>query len=345
MEDNRIYSVAGVDRPTHFYSETNYALLQLGTKYHNTISGAAVAMNKYVNREINSAHVDPTRTKDNRILIGTGSVDKDLKAYMEDVTLRKNNVVCREIILSASGFWFHNKTYKDIYKWADVNKKFVLETFGDNARLLILHLDEQVPHLHLIIIPKHKTVIRGKEYNTLSGHRYYGGRYKIIEMHNNYAKAMQKEFPDLKRGVEGRITPHTNIKKLYGLLTSGKDTDIEAMKVRANYVELLEIRFKALNKTIDKMKAQIDRYKQGNEILKENKLEIEAKLNSKEKEINIIESTLRHLVMLKKIDNTEVNEIKNYYTGIEENKISKEMQNKLNLLDIQIKDMERGHQI
>lgn len=72
----------------------------------------------------------------------------------------KAGVSAAEMILTAGADWFNAsypgwKENADLLKeWVDANLRFLDEKFGDMRVSAVLHLDEDAPHFHVLIIPK-----------------------------------------------------------------------------------------------------------------------------------------------------------------------------------------------
>ena len=136
-----------------------------------------------------SNHIDPARTKDNIILEGhatSGEVDDAVKTLMKSARVRrwqKNTVIAIEVVISLpdDSEISPKEYFSGAVSWA---KKF----FNVPIVSAVIHLDEQAPHCHVIMIP----IINGQ----LSGSKVTGNRDWVLSMHDDF---------------------HTNVAKKYGL--------------------------------------------------------------------------------------------------------------------------------
>ena len=188
---------------------TNYAVFLLGKKHKEFIS--IKGYEKHLKRLQDTPNADPIKTPNNIILTEEKgkTIVENIKEYISKCKLRKNNVIVRDLLVTASREYFMGDTEKT-FKWVDENMKFLREEFGENLRFAILHLDEETPHIHAIVCPRFTD---SKGVSILSNDRYFGGKFKLIEWQNKYAKAMEKL--GLTRGIEKSKAHHKDIKEFY----------------------------------------------------------------------------------------------------------------------------------
>ena len=104
-------------------------------------------------------NIDLERSNENAVLAGTGDVVEDVRTRLASVGLepKRGQVVAREILLTASSSFFaangHSGRAGDfdqerLAAWRDASMAFLREEFGPNLCTVVLHLDEEVPHLH-----------------------------------------------------------------------------------------------------------------------------------------------------------------------------------------------------
>lgn len=165
-------------------------------------------------REFDMPHVDKSQLKNNKILVSTGGLtfpeawkQKVLEAevkYNGSVKRRKNSVLGIEVITSFS----HEMIGKiDIEKWSEKNIQWLKDTFGeDNILSSVLHLDEETPHIHTMLVP-----IDDKGH--LNAKSYTGGRLVMANLHTSYASYM-KEF-GLVRGEKKSKAKKYDKEKFY----------------------------------------------------------------------------------------------------------------------------------
>lgn len=146
---------------------------------------------------------------------------KSLEYYRSN-EVRKNNVRGLEVFTTFSR---ESKEQIDIEKWKEENVKWLRsyfnknpEKYGDNLISVMYHGDEcGNVHCHAVVIPVDET---GK----LSAYKFIGGRAKLREMQDSYAKAM--EPLGLERGLKGSSARHQDITKFYAKLNEKMDVPI-----------------------------------------------------------------------------------------------------------------------
>ena len=236
-----------------------YAVFNIGDKYKtiNSLGG----FQKHMERENEVANADSNI--ENEILIGDKNVVNNVKNYISDIKLRKNGVVARSLIMSASPDFFKGLSENDLQYWKDDNVKFLKNNFGDNCQYAILHKDEHCWHIHALIVPKFKNK---KGENILSNTRYFDGISKMRSWQDNYSNSMKERFKCLNRGIKYSKQKHLETKAWYAMV--GKklnENNHEQILAKARNSELLEIKIKSIQKTLEVYK----NYNGKNELLKD----------------------------------------------------------------------------
>ncbi len=141
-------------------------------------------------------------------------------------TIRKNAVLCVEMLLTASPEYFrpddpskagyyHPERLEDfqrtVHKWLD-------DQYGDRIVRAELHLDEATPHVHAYLVPLDE---RGK----LNCRGLFGGRQKLSKFQDSYAEAMSPL--GLERGIKGSRARHTQVKEYYAAVTKSPDLTLD----------------------------------------------------------------------------------------------------------------------
>jgi len=186
-------------------------------------------------------NIDGSRTHLNRLLVNSLGVDtskasdlqEKLTAYYNGlgVKTRPDNVLMMEFIVSASPEWFEKKTPEQVQKWANHQVAFFQNKFGDQLKIGILHLDEKTPHLHFMIGTEQKTVKRYKNQKgeffketwSLNADRY--NPKFLTDLHTEHAQ--HNKVLGLKRGVEGSMRKHVDLKEFYKLVNKALSTDYQ----------------------------------------------------------------------------------------------------------------------
>ncbi|MBO0555653.1 recombinase [Clostridium botulinum] len=277
------------------YRKTNnyyYAIFRIGKKYKTTDGTvkSTLAQIKTFQRHMEREMEVPNANRNicNEILIGNSDVYRSAWNYIQGIKLRKNNIVARELLLTASPNFFKGLSPMDLDKWKNVNINWLEENFGTNCIYATLHKDESTWHIHALIIPKFENK-RGKY--ILSNTRYFDGIEKLRGWQDNYANNMRTHFKSLNRGIKYSKAKHMEIKHFYSLINKNlNEKDIDQLASKAKNAELLNIKIKAIEKTLElyrqlnssnleekeniknnfkKLKKEIDQIKEDKELYKE----------------------------------------------------------------------------
>lgn len=176
-------------------------------------------------------NVDPSKTKNNIILLGTDNLKKDINDYILNNNLsvrNKTTIVANEFVLTASPeFFFNNadgtkKTRSEyetnLQDWVNTQLKYIQNNKYGVAVNAVLHLDESTPHIHFLSIPIHEQKLNNKA--------IWRGKNSYSKLIDDYVKVVQKDFPVLQRGVSNeertvKVT-HTTIKEYRDDIASNK---------------------------------------------------------------------------------------------------------------------------
>lgn len=154
-------------------------------------------------------------------------VIRSLKIQQTMGTVRKDAVRGFEVLLTFSK---EDVGKFSIDEWAKSNVEWLRKTFNppgmeytyqdagtgrtihkpvDNVKSVVLHMDENIPHLHAFIVPV-------DDHGRLNAKYYTGDRQKLIEVQNDYAKAMEPY--GLKRGAKHSVATHEQTSAYYNKL-------------------------------------------------------------------------------------------------------------------------------
>lgn len=136
--------------------------------------------------------------------------------YYKSHKIRKTNILGLEVFTTFSR---ESKEQIDIEQWKSDNVQWIREYFnaspekyGDNVISVMYHGDENGNvHCHAIVIPI-------GENGTLNANSFIGGRAKLRNLQDSYAKVMEKH--GLQRGLKGSSARHEDISKFYAKLNS-----------------------------------------------------------------------------------------------------------------------------
>ncbi|VEP15815.1 Plasmid recombination protein [Hyella patelloides LEGE 07179] len=146
-------------------------------------------------------------------------------------TIRKNAVLCVEMLLTASPEYFRPdepskagyyqpqrlEDFKGaVHQWLD-------EEYGDRIIRAELHLDEATPHIHAYLVPLDE---RGK----LNCRGLFGGREKLSKFQDSYAIALAPL--GLERGIKGSRAKHTSVKQYYAAVNKSPDLTLDKQTIQ-----------------------------------------------------------------------------------------------------------------
>lgn len=174
----------------------------------------------------------PDLFKYNTRPIGTNDLNHDIQARIESLNtkVRKNAVLAVEHLITSGvkAFNYHKgkdgQLYGDVKLWKsfeDNAMAWLSERYGkENIVNFTVHKDEQVPHIHAVVVP----VVDGK----LNCKALLGNRNKMRDMQTSIAEKMKSL--GFERGVEGSKATHTKLKRFYGNLKKGEELSKELAK-------------------------------------------------------------------------------------------------------------------
>jgi len=221
-----------------------YSIYRIGKKYKEMTS--VRNFEKHMERNMEVPNAD--KNIKNEILIGDKNINKNVNEYIKDVKLRKNSVIARELLMTASPDFFKGLMASDLEQWKNDNIKFLKDNFGDNCIYATLHKDEKTWHIHSLIVPKFKNK---KNDWVLSNSRYFDGIDKFRAWQDKYALSMRQHFKCLNRGVKYSKAKHITMKEYYSMLNKKlNENSQEQILAKAKNSELQEIKIKAIERTL-----------------------------------------------------------------------------------------------
>lgn len=154
------------------------------------------------------------------------SLETIVRDRIGDQTIRKNGVLCVEMLLTASPEYFRpddpsRAGYYEPEKLADFRASvhsWLDNEYGDRIVRAELHLDESTPHIHAYLVPLDE---RGK----LNCRGIFGGRQKLSQFQDSFANAMSPL--GLERGIRGSKAKHTKIQHYYAAINQSPDLNLD----------------------------------------------------------------------------------------------------------------------
>lgn len=247
----------------------------------------------------------------NKILVGSKNITEDAEEYLRDVKLRKNSVLGRDLLLTASPEFFKDIDTEIFERWIDKNVEWLKEEFGENLRYCCLHLDETSPHFSVLIIPKFWN--EKKQSYVLSNTRYFDGKSKMTKWQDRYSEAM-KDF-NLKRGIKHSQAKHIDIKTFYSLVNSElKEQDLNNLTAKAKHGELLNVKIKSLQKTLNIYKDFNKKTDVEKEQIKKENVNLFKKVKDIQKDKDIYKECIKTMSKLFDISKKDISEVLKYVT-------------------------------
>lgn len=167
-------------------------------------------------------NVHSARTPLNRFLVGTPSMQNDVKSFHAARAPRRrkgDETQYAHILLLASPEYFQNGNKpgeivsSKLENWVKASMEWAEKEFGDTLVHARLDLDEATPHIDLAVVPTYlKTTKRGKTTEWLSFRQVFGvvtdpkSKFSYEEWQDKYADAVAPL--GLKRGERGSKTRH-----------------------------------------------------------------------------------------------------------------------------------------
>lgn len=127
----------------------------------------------------------------------------------------RNTVLCREIVLSASPSYFRpgRESMGGVFEpdklkaWAVASLAWAKRQWPDQLASAVLHLDEMVPHLHLLVIPRVKSAAGVWKLNS----KALFDRERLRELQTGYGKALAPL--GIRRGEPGSQAVHSEVRQ------------------------------------------------------------------------------------------------------------------------------------
>lgn len=216
-----------------------YAIIRVA-KHHTagTIAGIGHHLDRTretPNADANRMHLN--RTWDGQRWVEWGDVPRVAGSHLDAVkvrlddfkarggTMQKNAVLVIEAIMTATPEAFVQPGF-DLDAWVNAQIEYLHQKFGAaNLVSAVLHMDEETPHVHALVVPEIQRVEkRGNKKTTkpqapkppkpaLAASQWVGSRALLSELQSDYAAAMARF--GLQRGKERSGARHTPVSEYY----------------------------------------------------------------------------------------------------------------------------------
>ena len=294
----------------------NFAIFRVGKKFKslNELKG----FERHTERKQYTPNADTNI--ENEVIIGSGNVAADVEKYIEGIKLRKNGVLARDLLLTTSPEWMKSADSSLREEWINKNIKWLKSQFGDNLIYCCCHNDEKTLHLHALIVPRFYDSKRDRF--TLSNRNYFNGAAVLSEWQDKYSKAME-DF-GLNRGLKWSKAKHTNIKVFYSLINKDlNEKDLESLTSKAKNGDLLNIKIKRLQKTLNSYKNFNKKTDQEKEQIRKQNIHLFNQVQEIKKDKDIYKECIRTMSELYKIPQNAIEKVIRY---VSEKSSSKEIE-------------------
>ena len=240
------------------------------------------------------------------------------KTYSQMLNKSKN-VVADELLFTATHKFFENMNKEDIIDWANTCMDFVYKDLGYTKSQVLhatIHLDEETPHLHCVVVPLVKKYDKrtNTERYTISKKQYIKDKYHLSELQDKYHKRLTEKGYDLERGIKGSNAKHQKTKELK-----------KTTRYYENKVKVINSKIdNAMNEFKEKMKTtknipfnkthvlvEKDTFESMNKVIKESKkaIEFQPKLQQLFNEVNNYTKSHQTLEKENEVLNARVNKL------------------------------------
>ena len=290
----------------------SYCIMRFEKRKANNITGMQIHndratenhSNEDINKELSHLNYD---------LIECPSYKKKIneeleKRYKVNKSLRKDATLGVEVIFTSDKEFFNKLTPEQGRLYFEKSLEFLKEFAGEeNVISATVHKDETTPHLHAVFMPL-------TDDGRLNYKDFINTKYDLIKLQNKYHEKMREYFPNLERGKPSKETKKKHLsvedfklkqleKDLQKLQKEKKETEIQIQNVEKQIKDFYAV--KTIVENIEERKALFsDTYKlkkdelteltalattseknrDENKVLRNEKIELEEKLKSTQKE-------------------------------------------------------------
>jgi Plasmid recombination enzyme len=211
---------------TSHIANTPYAVLHVGRRKAKSMASIS-ASSAHTMRDRPTPNADPDGPAPIVMFLTKGKTPYQAVSHLLENAERRNRdtVLCREIVLSASPSYFRQGresiggTYDadKVKLWATTSLAWARRLWPDQLASVVLHLDEQTPHLHLHVVPRMKTSSGVWKLNS----KALFDRQRLRELQTTYGEAMAPL--GIRRGEPNSQATHTEVRQFYGAVNASKN--------------------------------------------------------------------------------------------------------------------------
>ena len=265
--------------------------------------------------------------------------DRIKKEYNLKGHIRSNSIILCEMMITSDNEFFDKigleetkryfrESYKFVCNYKNLGEKYIVSA--------VVHLDETVPHMHLVYIPVvHTKDKEGNEIDKICARDFWRGRDSYRDLQNEFHKYITSKGFELERGlpIEETGAKHQKIEELKKI-TNFENTKKVLENVKLELPEILNINDIKLIK-LNKEKVENEIIKPKDELIQElyrDNITLHRELS---KQVKVVNEAEKYQKERDKIiaDNKELNsKIK---------KIENEYKEKSNILDLKFDSRKR----
>lgn len=328
FDDKKVFDKEKVKEPIYRHMGVTgimFAVFRVSKKYKSMAS--IRHYQNHMERLIEVPNAD--KLKQNKILIGSCNIVGDVKRYIEGIKTRKNAVIARDLLLTASPAFFKNISDYDFKRWIDLNVKWLKDNFGDNCVYATLHMDETTPHISALIVPKFYN--KKKNIYCLQNYKYFDGIEKMRGWQDEYSKSMKSVFKSLNRGIKFSKAKHIEIRHYYTMINEKlNEEDIQSVCSKAVNSDLMTKQVKNLQATLLAYREYSKKTESEKNMLTKTNESILKGLETLQKDKKVYGETIKALSEIYKIpQNAVIKAIRYVEDNLEKNQ-SKSLELKLN---------------
>lgn len=127
--------------------------------------------------------------------------EKDLKGH-----IKSNSIIMCEMIFTSEKEFFENVGEQETKRYFEESYRFICnyKNLGEeNIISAVVHLDEGVPHMHLIFVPVvHTKDKEGNDIDKVCSKEFWKGRDSYRTLQNNFYEYITSKGFELERGIE-----------------------------------------------------------------------------------------------------------------------------------------------
>lgn len=212
-----------VGMDTRLSPNAPYAVLRVDKRKAKAM-GAIAAASAHQMRQRSTPNAKPDGPAPIVLHLAGGETPYQAACALLEGAERRNRdtVLCREIVLSASPSHFRPGREhiggafdpERVKAWVRISLAWARRLWPDQLASAVLHLDEQTPHLHLLVVPRIAKPEGGWKLNS----KALFDRDKLRTLQTSYGEAVAPL--GIKRGEPGSKAKHVEVSQFYGAVVA-----------------------------------------------------------------------------------------------------------------------------